>query len=372
MKHSAEIAHFRQLCCLGVDSQTAMPSLLKTLHGLIGSNSNSFYWAAHNGDITNVYMEQLMPKDIAACFFKEFLNNRTREFSALDLRKYLPKGSVVGNSAKVFPKSFHHSDVYNLIWRPQSRKHLLWARIRDAEGRANGIALSRVAGDAEFSVRDEQLLAQLAPYLAHALNARPVVPAHQVDSGESAVVVLNRRGEVEHESAEGRRLLLLAAHPRIAPGTVDWRGDSIVPAVLGSLLERIEAVAAGRPTSPPVIELQNPWGKFVMRAYPMESGGPAANGPVVILIERHVPLKLKLLNAMQSLPLSAKQKEVCLLLTDGSSYHDLAARLGVRPNTVVDHVRKIYDKLDVRSHHELLSKLAQRPQAVSPVSFLRH
>ncbi|MEO5862784.1 MAG: helix-turn-helix transcriptional regulator [Burkholderiales bacterium] len=367
MKHSAEVAHFRQLCCLGIDSQTAMPNLLKALHRLIGSNSNSFYWATHNGDITNVYMEQLMPKDIAACFFKEFVNNRKREFSALDLRKYVPKGQVVGNSAKVFPKSFHNSDVYNLIWRPQARKHLLWARIRDAEGRANGVALSRIVGDAEFSERDEQLLTQLGPYLAHALNARPTAPAQFVDAGESAVVVVNRRGGIEHQSSEGRRLLLLAAHPRIAPGAVDWRGDSAVPAVLGNLLDRIEAVAAGRPTFPPIIELQSPWGKFVMRAYPMESSVATPNSLVVILIERHIPLKLKLLNAMQSLPLSAKQKEVCLLLTEGSSYQNLAVRLGVRPNTVVDHVRKIYDKLDVRSHHELLSTLAQKSRPVLPV-----
>ena len=187
MKHAADIAHFRQLCCLGIASQTVMPSLLKSLHGLVGSTSNSFYWAAENGDITNVYMEQLLPKDIAAYFFKEFVNNRTREFSALDLRKYLPNGQVVGNAAKVFPKSFLRSDVYNLIWRPQSRKQLLWARVRDAQGHANGIALSRVVGDAEFSERDEQLLTQLVPYLAHALNARPATPTQMVDGGESAV-----------------------------------------------------------------------------------------------------------------------------------------------------------------------------------------
>jgi hypothetical protein len=66
MKHATEIAHFRHLCCLGTHSQTAMPSLLKTLRRLIGSSSNSFYWAVANGEITNAYLEQLMPKDISA------------------------------------------------------------------------------------------------------------------------------------------------------------------------------------------------------------------------------------------------------------------------------------------------------------------
>ena len=356
MKYAAEVAHFRQLCCLGVSSQTAMSSLLQALHGLIGSNSNSFYWAADNGDIANVYMEQLMPKDILANFFTEFLNNPNREFSALDLRKYLPKGHVVGNTAKVFPTSFLRSDVYNLIWRPQSRKHMLWARVRDAEGRFNGLTLSRVVGEAAFSEQDEQLLAQLVPYLAHALNAPVVTPVQMVDAGESAVVVINQGGTVEHESADGRRLLLLAANPRLAPGAVAWRGESLVGSLIETLLDRLNAVAAGRSTAPPVVELYNPWGKFILRAYPMDSIGA---GPIVIVIERHVPLKLKLQNAMQFTSLSVKQKEVCLLLTDGSSYQNVAARLGVRPSTIIDHVRKIYDKLDVRNHHELLSKLAQ-------------
>lgn len=359
MKHAEEIAHFRQLCCLGVESQTAMPGLLKSLHGLIGSSANSFYWAAHNGEIANVYMEQLMPKDLLASYFKEFLNNRNRAFSALDLRKYLPKGQVVGNTAKVFPASFLRSDVYNLIWRPQSRKQMLWARIRDAEGRANGLTLSRLVGDAEFSERDERMLTQLVPYLAHALNARAEPPSHFVEDGESAIVVLNRRGEVEHESTEARRLLLLATHSRIAPGSGDWRGEHVLPYVLRVLLERIEAIAAGRPAPPPVAETQNPWGRFVLRAYPMDSIDRGATGPVVVLIERQVPVKLKLLNALQSSSLSSKQKEVCLLLTEGSSYSHLAQRMGVRTSTIVDHIRKIYNKLDVRNHHELLSKLVQ-------------
>jgi DNA-binding CsgD family transcriptional regulator len=359
MKHAAEIAHFRQLCCLGIDAHTVMPSLLKGLHGLIGSNSNAFYWVSDKGNVTNTYMEQLLPKDLLASFFKDFLNNRDCAFSAHGLRNCLKPDQVVGSSAKLFPKSFHQSDVYNLFWRPESRKEMLWAVVRDASGRENGVTMSRLVGDAEFTDRDERLLAQLVPYFAHALNAPGESVAQLVDAGESAVIVVNRHGDIEHESMEGRRLMLLAAHPRVAPDAVDWRSDQVVPSALRHLLDRVAAIAVGRPTSPPVIELQNCWGKFMLQAYPLNSGGGFVDGAVVIVIERQVPLKLKLLDAMQFLPLSTKQKEVCLLLTDGFSYQDLAQRLGVGRTTIIDHVRKIYDKLDVHNHHELLSKLIQ-------------
>ena len=360
MKQSADIAHFRQQCCLGIDAQTAMPSLLRAMHSLVGSQANSFYWAAHNGDICNVYMEQLMPRDLAAHFFSEFLNNPACDYSANGIRKYLPPGTFVGSSARLFPETFYRSDIYNLIWRPQRRQEMLWARVRDAQGRSNGVALMRVSGDPAFTERDEQRLSQLVPYLAHALNARPTAPTQLVEDGESAIVVLNHRGEVQHASTEGRRLLLLAAHSRVAPGAVDWGRDGVLPLALAKLRESLAALFSGRPALPPVFELHNGWGKFVLRAYPLEADEGTGSSLIAVLIERHVPLKLKLMHVMQSLPLSAKQKEVCLLLAEGASYCTVAERLSVRSSTVIDHVRKIYNKLDVRSHHELLSTLLQR------------
>jgi DNA-binding CsgD family transcriptional regulator len=359
MKFSAEISHFRQLCCLGVDSRTVMPSLLQALHGLVGSHANSFYWAGRNRAFVNVYMEQLMPKDLLEVFFKEYLNNPNQKFAGLDLKNYLRQGQVIGNTSKVFPKTFYRSDVYNLIWRPQTRKCMLWARVFDAEGHINGVTLSRVVGDAEFSDGDEAMLLQLLPYFAHALNAPAESPGKMVEGGESAAIVVNRQGTVEHESAEGRRLLLLATHARVAPDSVDWRASPLITEMIQKLAKRVRGLGASLSMAPPVVEHENAWGKFVLRAYPMEACGESSMGLVVILIERQIPVKLKLLNAMQSMPLSTKQKEVCLLLSEGTSYQGIATRLGVRPNTIIDHVRKIYDKLDVRSHQELLGRLVQ-------------
>jgi hypothetical protein len=101
MKQSADIAHFRQQCCLGIDAQTAMPSLLRALRVLIGSQANSFYWADRNGDISNVSMEQVFSRDMAAHYFSEFVNNRADDYSALGSRKFLPPGALVGCSTAV-------------------------------------------------------------------------------------------------------------------------------------------------------------------------------------------------------------------------------------------------------------------------------
>jgi DNA-binding NarL/FixJ family response regulator len=59
-------------------------------------------------------------------------------------------------------------------------------------------------------------------------------------------------------------------------------------------------------------------------------------------------------------PLSIVQKKVCSLLLCGLSHREIACELEVSPSTVIDHVRKIYRKLDVHSIDDLRAKLLQR------------
>jgi DNA-binding CsgD family transcriptional regulator len=77
-------------------------------------------------------------------------------------------------------------------------------------------------------------------------------------------------------------------------------------------------------------------------------------------------------NAMQPLPLSPKQKEVCLWLADGASHKVIAQRLHVSQSTVDDHVRKIYDKLDAHSHEELMHKLMREVTSSPKKPTFRH
>ena len=62
---------------------------------------------------------------------------------------------------------------------------------------------------------------------------------------------------------------------------------------------------------------------------------------------------MALQRALRSLPLTAGQMAVCRELVQGHSQADIGRRLGVATATVVDHVRKAYQALDVRSVLEL-------------------
>ena len=59
-------------------------------------------------------------------------------------------------------------------------------------------------------------------------------------------------------------------------------------------------------------------------------------------IRQQEPYGLGLRRAIDALPLSPAQREVCALLHVGRSTTDIAASLSISPATVADHVKKIY------------------------------
>ncbi|MGV3532971.1 MAG: response regulator transcription factor, partial [Chthoniobacteraceae bacterium] len=54
--------------------------------------------------------------------------------------------------------------------------------------------------------------------------------------------------------------------------------------------------------------------------------------------------------------LSEREREVLELLGQGSMYKEIASQLGISIDTVRSHVRKIYEKLHVRSKTEAVLK----------------
>jgi len=54
--------------------------------------------------------------------------------------------------------------------------------------------------------------------------------------------------------------------------------------------------------------------------------------------------------------LTPREKDILQSLTDGNSYKMIAANLGITQGTVTTHIKSIYEKLDVHSQAEAVSK----------------
>jgi DNA-binding NarL/FixJ family response regulator len=57
--------------------------------------------------------------------------------------------------------------------------------------------------------------------------------------------------------------------------------------------------------------------------------------------------------------LSLRQSEVIAALAGGGTEATVAQRLGIKESTVHEHIRRAYDKLELRSRAELIALLAR-------------
>ena len=120
------------------------------------------------------------------------------------------------------------------------------------------------------------------------------------------------------------------------PGTIfqalaaGAHGYLVKPVMPRKLLESIREIRAGGvPMSPGIA-------REVIDFFRREPA-PAAQGP-----------------ALEDAGLGTREQQVLKFLVDGLSYKEIAAELGITTNTVGTYVRRIYEKLHVRSRREIV------------------
>lgn len=64
--------------------------------------------------------------------------------------------------------------------------------------------------------------------------------------------------------------------------------------------------------------------------------------------------------------LSAREREILRLLARGYAYKEMTSALGISLGTINTHVRRIYQKLHVRSRGEAISRFAPLPPEMRP------
>jgi DNA-binding CsgD family transcriptional regulator len=130
-----------------------------------------------------------------------------------------------------------------------------------------------------------------------------------------------------------------------------------LPSQVKRLCERLTDVFCSRTTSPPVLRVKGRHGQVTSRAYWMDDARGLDEKLIGVTVTWQKPMQLILMNRLRELPLSAKQKEVCLLIGLGKSAQQITSQLGISSTTYKDHLRKIYQKLDINRRDELLLRL---------------
>lgn len=210
------------------------------------------------------------------------------------------------------------------------------------------VCLTRAAESGWFTHADVDLLARLAPHLAHGIRTGLLLDEGWLDPAQEApgVVVLDDEGGVVSTS----------------PRALEWLGP-----VHDDKLERsmvVYEVAAharasaegGLDRPPPVARVRAVSGEWLLVRGSRLSG----RGQTAVLLEpAHrsdvAPLLLHLHE------LTPRERQVAQHLLTGRSTADIAADLWITPDTLRGHVKSVFAKLGVNSRPELFARLAHEP-----------
>jgi DNA-binding CsgD family transcriptional regulator len=353
MKHCNDIAYLRQLCCLGLGREIVIPEFLKAVQSVIPSDNNFFTGINQNGD-PNYYLTELFVPNLqekAAEVMPGFFTREKKSYVFDYLRRY----SAITDH-HVLDERFFQTDLYNNLWHPWDLYHFILAPVI-VNGRLAGMFfLFRPPEVHSFTPSEQALCLQLLPYIAHALQERKVKDTEYVNSGQSCLVIADKQGTIIHLSSSAKRLLNLAAEQNVKKGNP--LKNPVLPSALVRLCRNLNAVFKGEDVSPPLLVHTNSVGRFVFRAYLLDQVNDGGDGLIGITIEHQEPVMLKITRNLQFQPLSATEKEVALLWSQGYNYDKVGQHLHIKTTTVRSHINNIYGKLDINNRSQLIAKLS--------------
>jgi DNA-binding CsgD family transcriptional regulator len=227
---------------------------------------------------------------------------------------------------------------YHEIWRPLGLDRELRVLFPDAGSWWGAAGMVRAGQD--FSARETEFLAAVAPTVGGATRLAVRAEAARAGTGRPAIVVLGADGRLRGMTAAAR----------------DWR-DGVEELTPGRFLVMMRILARGARSSPSGSchgRLRDARGRWAqLEASPLIGG---TEDQIAITIEPASGERLVVL-LLAAYGLSVREREICRQVLAGHSTTEIADRLVISPHTVQDHLKSVFGKTGVRSRGELTALL---------------
>ena len=208
-----------------------------------------------------------------------------------------------------------------------------------------GFVLYRRQGAPDFTARDVNLLASLAGECVEAQRVR-LEQDLSADGGDSdrGLLVLDDDNGIEMADAAGAAWL----------DELSVTGRRL-PLVVTAVAERARDIESGRTEAPATVRARARSGRWVLvRGSALGNGGGAPRIAVTLEPARAPELAQVIADVYG---LTARERRVTELVAQGLSNVAIAGQLYLSPYTVQDHLKAIFEKLDVSSRGQLVAQL---------------
>jgi len=222
---------------------------------------------------------------------------------------------------------------------------------RDGAQVWGGMALFRGDDEEPFGAAELDFLASLSGFFALGVRAGLLArlasaPPSLAPAGPAVLIV----------GADDRIVQLSAGAEQRVAELIDGRAAGDPMTAVSALVGAARAFARGESDVPPRSRVRTVTGTWlVLHASPL-SGSADRVGDVVVTIEEARPPEIVAL-VVAAFGLTQRERDVTQLVLQGVDTKEIAASLHVSTYTVQDHLKSVFDKADVRSRRELISRV---------------
>ncbi len=337
-----------QLCHSALDSRTLRLELLKRLRTVIPSD---YVFFSTTDPTTQLFTSSVLddaPTQVLGQFLEnELLHDDFNKFLFL-LRNHLP----VGILSEQTRNELHRSRRYRDILEPMDLGDEMRAIFVNDEACWGTLCLHREQAEAGYTRAEADFLSQLTPHIADGLRKALLLDhaslAKTLD-GPGTLILTDDLSVVAMTAVAEYWLMELA--------DMDQGEKHPLPLAVRSVVASLQGIerGIGAADSTPKVRLRTPSGHWLMLyASRLRSSGSLEQISVIFEIAQPADIAPVI---MQAYRLTKREGEVTQCVLRGWSTTEIATRLHISSNTVQDHLKAIFEKVDVGSRRELAGRI---------------
>lgn len=355
---SRAMGALQQLSAIGLPNRQAFPEFIGLLSEIAPFETAAMLWLGPDCQPVDTYSSVDAAPELTTRYATRWFNCEEADYHPSQMAMQTdPRFSVIRVSD--FTAAFGETEYYDEVYSGVGHHWIAALALRDSDGPIGNVGIGRPANAPDFSDEEIRLLRMARPYVIQAISRAADLedwPDNDLED-DAAMLLIDAKGHIVHASPNAWRLLHGAAG---LPASLSLMRDTVYawarPLVLrlaGLVAESLRGVAAG----PARIETVTPYGRFLLRAYAMDSNLGPGSGAIGVQIERRLPVGVKMFRSRSFRALTEREQAVARLLSTGLSYPQIADKLGMGASTVVTHVRSLGFKLGVGGREDIVSAL---------------
>jgi DNA-binding CsgD family transcriptional regulator len=341
---------------LGLSDKVVIPDIVEALSRLVYADSCCFFWAGDDYQESAVYSQNDGVYKTFDAYQALRASGQLKQIG-FDFSEWMRQPTALNTITH--ERIYLNSAFFSEVTFPCRCRHIIMSVVADRQRGWGAIVLSREPRRKPFTNSEHRVLESFKQHVMHALQP-PTQPEsaqlHDYHEDDSAVLLVDWKGCLLHCSTNAKKLLRFANNEMMGKQQhASQLGDLLRP-----LLTRLQRLHCGQPTAQARIETTNRWGRFVWRGYPLESNpGSTTSVGFIVYLQHLKPLQLTTAHGAHALGLSAQQQLIAVRWAAGQSQRQIAQALRIKDSTVVDHIRGIYDRLNVHDSTLLSTRLVE-------------